>query len=259
MATRGMMARVGGNSVTVNTAEAASLLGWWLEAGVDTLVAEEPRAWLRPTSPVQAAAEEELAVPAPPQVATATAAAVDRQALASLDEFHVWLREGSDLPLFQEGAARALPHGPANAEIMLIADLPDRECAAEGRPIGGASWELTARMLAAIGFKTDDAYVASLACFPAPAKRLDPRIAAQCVDDMKRHIALVAPKRLLLLGEGPAKALTGQNLLQARGRVHRIEHVPAVVTFHPRQLLQRSSDKAYAWRDLLLLMSKEVS
>ncbi|MCW3797436.1 uracil-DNA glycosylase [Sphingomonas sp. BN140010] len=257
MATRGMMVRVGGNSGTVDAAEAASLLGWWLEAGVDTLVAETPRAWLRTASPVQAASDEELA-PAATSLAISPAS-VDRQALSSLEEFHGWLREGSDLPLFQAGAARALPHGPANAGIMLIADLPDRECAAEGRPIGGASWELTTRMLAAIGFKPEDAYVASLACFPAPAKRLDPRIAAQCVDDMKRHIALVAPKRLLLLGEGPARALTGQNLLQARGRIHRIDHVPAVVTFHPRQLLQRPSDKAYAWRDLLLLMSEEVS
>ncbi len=250
------MGCVGGNSGTVSAAEAASLLGWWLEAGVDSLVAEEPRAWLRTASPVQVAGDEEPAASALP---ISQAAPADRQALATLDEFHAWLREGSDLPLFQAGAARALPHGPANAEIMLIADLPDRECAAEGRPIGGQSWELTTRMLAAIGFKPEDAYVASLACFPAPAKRLDPRIAAQCVDDMKRHIALVAPKRLLLLGEGPARALTGQNLLGARGRIHRIEHVPAVVTFHPRQLLQRPSDKAYAWRDLLLLMSEEVS
>ena len=36
-----------------------------------------------------------------------------------------------------------------------------------------------------------------------------------------------------------------------------VEGVRAIATFHPRWLLQRPSDKALAWRDLLLLMSEE--
>ena len=40
------------------------------------------------------------------------------------------------------------------------------------------------------------------------------------------------------------------------GRVHRVEGTPTIATFHPRWLLQRPSDKALAWRDLLLLMSE---
>jgi len=244
----------GGTSGTLDAAAAASLIGWWLEAGVDVPVGEQPRGWLKKASPMALADEPDGE--AQPQ---ARATPTDKPPINSLEDFHAWLREGSDLPLFQAGAARALPHGPANAPIMLIADLPGRECAAEGRPIGGAAWELTVRMLAAIGFRPDEAYVASLACFPAPGNRLDPRAAEQCASNMKRHIALVGPKRLLLLGDGPAKALLGQGIVQARGRIHRIDHVPAVATFHPRQLLQRPSDKAYAWRDLLLLMSEEVS
>ena len=71
------------------------------------------------------------------------------------------------------------------------------------------------------------------------------------------HVRLAKPERLLLLGDAAAKALTGQPLASARGRVHRIEGVRAVATFHPRWLLQRPSDKALAWKDLLLLMSEE--
>ena len=44
---------------------------------------------------------------------------------------------------------------------------------------------------------------------------------------MRHHIALVKPKRLLLLGDAPARALTGQPLASARGKVHRIEGVRA--------------------------------
>jgi uracil-DNA glycosylase len=69
---------------------------------------------------------------------------------------------------------------------------------------------------------------------------------------------LARPKRLLLLGDGPCRALLGQPLLAARGHVHKVEGVRTVATFHPRSLLQRPSDKAKAWADLLLLMEDEA-
>ena len=80
---------------------------------------------------------------------------------------------------------------------------------------------------------------------------------AACAEIARKHIALARPKRLILFGDAPARALTGQPLAAARGKIHRIEGVRAVATFHPRWLLQRPSDKALAWKDLLLLMSEE--
>ncbi|MFC7537602.1 uracil-DNA glycosylase [Sphingomonas sp. GCM10030256] len=240
--------------------DAASLLGWWLEAGVDTAVGEQPRQWLKPASPAptgdvpQAAAGVEPVRASLPPIAPPATKPAD-----TLEAFHSWLRESSELPLFRAGAARALPHGPAEAEIMLVAGVPEREDIGEGRPIAGEAWALAERMLSAIAISADQAYVASLSCFPAPGTRMAEADAEHCAETMRHHIALVRPKRLLLLGEGPAKALTGQSLVQARGRVHRVAGVPAVVTFHPRMLLGRPSDKAHAWRDLLLLMSEEVS
>lgn len=234
----------------MNRDEAISLLRWWLEAGVDASVADQPRNWL--ARPASARTLEPAPASAPKPVA-------DRPTAATLESFHAWLKDTSDLPLFQAGAARALPHGPSGAEIMLISDLPGRDCAAEGRPIGGAAWQLTERMLAAIGIKPDGAYVASLACFPGIGTRLDQATLDRCATSMREQIGLVAPRRLLLLGDGPARALVGQPLVQARGRIHRVEHIPAVTTFHPRGLLDRPTEKAHTWRDLLLLMSEEVS
>ena len=74
----------------------------------------------------------------------------------------------------------------------------------------------------------------------------------------RRHVALAKPKRLLLLGDATCRALLGKPLTAARGHVHKIEGVRAVATFHPRFLLDRPSNKALAWRDLLLLMEDEV-
>jgi DNA polymerase len=173
-----------GDQSLLDRAMAASLLGWWLEAGVDAPVGEGPRDWLKKAPPREAAPAAELAQ-AP--------AAADRAALNSLDDYQSWLREGLDLPLFQAGAGRALPHGPAQAPLMIISDLPERDGAAEGRPITGEAWTLTEKMLAAIGFTPDQVYVAALACFPAPAGRLDPGLAAECGQEIRRHVALAAP------------------------------------------------------------------
>ena len=206
-------------------------------------ISESPRDWLKPSA---APVAPTIEAPAPSVLPD------------TLEAFHVWLETAPGLPLDQAGARRILPHGPAEAEVMLVSEFPAREDASDGRPIGGTAWQLMVRMLAAIGVGEDAAYSASLACFHLPAAKLDADSLERCAELMRHHIALVKPRRLLLLGDAPARALTGQPLASARGKVHRIEGVRAVATFHPRYLLARPADKALAWRDLLLLTDEEL-
>ena len=236
---------MGGEVNRIGAAEAASALGWWLEAGVDVAVAEEPRNWLKARAPP------------PPNVRAPSAQAV-AQALETLHLFRDWLGTAPSLPLADAGATRVLPLGGEAAPVMLVAEMPGREDAAEGRPIGGEAWQLMARMLAAIGIPADDAYSATLACFHAPGGKMPAGELAECAEIARRHIALAKPQRLLLLGDAPARALLGKPLAAARGHVHKIEGVRTVATFHPRFLVNRPSDKALAWRDLLLLMEEEA-
>jgi DNA polymerase len=235
------LAAMGGLGVASGTGEAASALRWWLEAGVDAAIQEEPRNWLE-RSAAPAAAEHEKA-PA------------SKAAPASLDALREWLSTSPDAPLFAAGAKPVLPFGAEGAEVMLISEPPGRDELASGAPIGGDAAELMERMLAAIGLQ-GQAYSANLACFHVPSARLTAKQVEACAEAARRHVALAKPKRLLLLGDAPARALLGKPLLQARGHVHKVEGVRTVVTFHPRQLLKRPSDKALAWKDLLLLMEE---
>jgi DNA polymerase len=141
---------------------------------------------------------------------------------------------------------------------MLLSGIPSPADAAEGRPIGGKAWELAVRMLAAIGFTPEQAYVAALTCFSSAGARMSDGEVEACRDGLLHQIRLAAPKRLLLLGDAPAKLLLGTGLLAGRGKVHRIAGIPTVVTFPPAHLLQRGADKALAWRDLLLLMGEPL-
>jgi uracil-DNA glycosylase len=239
---------VGGVAETIGIAEARSALRWWLDMGVDVAVQEGPRDWLAP-APTRAAPSP-LAQPVP----VTNVAQPSHDTLAGMQE---WLASSTQLPLASATAKRILPHGPESAAVMLVSDSPALEDLATGQPIGGEAWELAKRMLAAIGIAPNEAYSASLSCFNSPGARMSKADREACAVIARRHIALAKPKRLLLLGEGPAQTLLGKPLAQARGHVHRIEGVRTVATFHPRQLIHHNASKSYAWQDLLLLMEDD--
>lgn len=237
---------MGGEHDRLTAAEAASVISWWIEAGVDVAIQERPRPWLGEVA-ARTAEIQDLPRPEPTQELPAT-----------LEAFRGWLTHTSDLPFAAANARRVLPRGLEAAEVMLLADMPTPEDVADDQPIGGTAWELTQRMLAAIGFTAEQAYVAGLTCSHSPGTRLAGKDLEACAAIARRHIALVKPKRLLLLGDIPSRALLGKPMAAARGHVHKIEGVRTVATFHPRWLLERASDKPRAWTDLLLLMEEEV-
>jgi DNA polymerase len=239
--------KVGGEADHIGIAEARSALAWWLDAGVDTLVQEQPRDWLRPAPP---RASAKVAEAPPPNLV--------QPAHETLAELRDWLSSSMQLPLASATARRILPHGPENAAIMLLSDAPTSEDFLSGQPIGGEAWELAKRMLAAIKLPVEQAYSASLSCLHLPGTRMSPADREACADIARKHIRLVRPKRLLLFGDGPAQALHGKPLPQARGHVHKVEGVRTVATFNPRALINQPSNKSLAWKDLLLLMEDEA-
>lgn len=231
----------------IGEAEARSALGWWLQAGVDVAIQEEPRNWLLPPQ------SRKPAAPAAP-VPEANVAPPSHETLAALQD---WLASSTKLPLASATARRIMPHGPENAAVMLLTEAPTLEDLASGQPIGGESWELAKRMLAAIKVAPEQAYSASLSCFNSPGTRMTPAEREACAGIARQHIQLARPARLLLLGDGPSQALLGKPLAQARGHSYRIEGVRTVATFHPRHLINQPSNKSLAWKDLLLLMEDE--
>jgi DNA polymerase len=239
---------MGGDEAAIGLAEARSALAWWLEAGVDVAVQEEPRDWLKP-APARAKA---ALAPEPSLEPNLVQPTHDK-----LVELQQWLASSVQLPLAGPSAKRVLPHGPEDAAIMLLSDAPALEDAAAGQPIGGHAWKLAERMLTAIGIPAEQAYSASLSCFHAPGARMSAAERDACAEIAKRHIALAKPKRLLLFGDGPCVALLDKRLVEARGHIHKIEGVRTVATFHPRHLVNRPLDKSLAWKDLLLLMENE--
>lgn len=228
-----------------------SALDWWREAGVDTLVDEQPRDWLAaPVAPVPAA-------PIAPVPRTATMP-------DTLGAFSAW-RVGADAPEAAWPGRRLGPEGDARAPLWIFTDLPEREDLAAGALLVGAQGRLLERMLAAIGLARDRVFLIPLAVARPPAGRIGREVEPRLAEIALHHLALGRPARALLLGEATSRALLAISCQQARGSTHRINHraSPAgvgaktmiVASLHPRLLLERPTAKADAWRDLRLLVT----
>jgi uracil-DNA glycosylase len=232
---------MGGEVESIGIAEARSALAWWLDAGVDATVQEEPRDWLKPAGPAVRESK------------SSSEAAAETPVTDTFEAFRDWLASSDHLPMASRAARRVLPQGREQARIMLLAEAPEDGSG----PIGGEAWELAKRMLTAIHIPADQAYSAALSFFHAPGARMSAAEREASAEIARQHIRLAAPKRLILFGDGPSLALLGKRLIDARGHVHKVEGVRTVATFHPRHLVNRPLDKSLAWQDLLLLMEDE--
>lgn len=234
------------------TAAAASVLQWWTDAGVDVMIDEEPRDWLRSQPRVEAAPATTPAPAAPAQAEGALP--------GQLDLFQAYLRDSDRLPYAAPAAPRICPAGDPASGVMIVADMPSGEDCAAGTLLSGEAGRLFDRMLAAIGRNRETIYLASLSCLRSPTGSFTTDAAKQCAMLARHQIGLVAPKAVLLFGDATGKALLGLSVAQARGRWHEIatHHGPirALVTISPKQLLDTPRLKRLAWEDLQMLIEE---
>ncbi|MGQ0660889.1 uracil-DNA glycosylase family protein [Sphingosinicella sp.] len=224
----------------MNAQLAASALAWWSEAGVDTLVAEEPRNWLRPkTAPTATISPEAAPVPDLPD---------------TLDAFQLWLRTAA-LP-FPTIGSRLDPTGDPFSGLMVMTDMP----APNGGWFEAEADPLFDRMMTAIGRGRDRLYLASLSPARSPQMRLEPVSAQRLADIARHHIGLVRPRALLLFGDMCAQALLGGSVARTRGRWHALEtpggSVRTLATIRPEQVARQPSYRKIVWEDLQLLMEE---
>ncbi|HEX8580015.1 MAG TPA: uracil-DNA glycosylase [Allosphingosinicella sp.] len=241
---------------------AASALSWWADAGVDILIDETPRDWLRPQPKAEVAFAE-----APAPVARAKAPAPAPAAPApedlppdQLNLFQAWLKDSASLPFAAPAAARVCPSGDPVSGLMILADMPTAEDCGTGTLISGDAGRLFDRMLAAIGRDRASVYLAALSCLRSPDGRFATDAAKNCATLARHHVGLAGPRAVLLLGDACSKALLGLPMAQARGRWHEIATqagpVKALVTLSPAHLLSHPAHKKFAWADLQMLIEE---
>lgn len=191
---------------------------------------------------------------APAAAARAAAGAADLAALkAAIAAAESTLRDTATNLVFADG-------NPESG-LMMIGEAPGADEDRLGRPFVGVSGQFLDRMFASIGLRREtDFYLTNILPWRPPGNRspTDGEVTL-FLPFLLRHIALVRPRHLVLLGGVSAKTLlrAKEGITRLRGRWHRVEiegtGLPALATLHPAYLLRSPAAKREAWNDLVLL------
>jgi DNA polymerase len=143
--------------------------------------------------------------------------------------------------------------GNPNADWMIIGEAPGAEEDRRGEPFVGRAGRLLDEMLLAVGQSRDSVFIANiLKCRPPNNRDPSQEEAASCRPYLERQIALVQPGIILAVGRIAAQQLlrTDAPVGRLRGKVHQLDAIPLVVTYHPAYLLRSPSQKRKSWDDL---------
>ena len=211
--------------------------------------------------PARARSENETAA-APAAILNAREAA---KAAADLTALREALRQFDGCALKKTATNLVFADGNPAADVMLIGEAPGADEDRQGKPFVGVSGQLLDRMMAAIGLDRSTFYITNV-CFwrpPGNRKPTEAELAAQ-LPFVTRHIELVRPKVLVLVGGSSAQGLLGLNdgITRLRGRwfdytsSNLPQPIPTIPIFHPAYLLRQPGLKREAWRDLLKLRQR---
>jgi uracil-DNA glycosylase family 4 len=273
----------------LDSQQALALLKLYIEWGADEAIEPTPQSrlgatLLRPATPAQKPSQSSPPAAAPqlseqPIPAFRTAPAPAR-ALGPMDQAAVLsareaARAAPDLAALKEALARfdgvslsrtatnlVFADGNSKAKVMLVGEAPGADEDRLGLPFVGVSGQLLDRMMATIGLDRTSFYITNVCLWRPPGNRkpTDLELAAQ-KPFVERHIELVAPKVLVLVGAAAAQGLLGttEGITRLRGRWFQYtlgesgQTIPAMPIFHPAYLLRQPAQKRETWRDLLKL------
>ncbi|MBR1267630.1 uracil-DNA glycosylase [Bradyrhizobium sp. AUGA SZCCT0222] len=251
------------------------LLAFYLEAGVDCALADEPVDRLaepdsatiaapRQTAPQRLVREMPAAAPAvsrseiapAPEAAIASAREAARTA-PSLEALRALLENFDGCALKHTATRLVFCDGNPKARIMFVGEAPGRDEDIEGLPFVGRSGKLLDRMIAAIGLDRSKAYIANVIPWRPPGNRTPtPQETQICLPFIQRQIELVNPDVLVTLGNPSTQTLlsTREGIMKTRGKWFDYDtgtrSIRAMATFHPAYLLRSPSYKRMSWQDL---------
>ena len=244
--------------------EMISLLEFQMDAGYTTMLENTPINRLEPIlpSPTPSPSQPHIAHAQPvSSCQTATKIAKDLAYRAqSLDELYKAMMNFDDCRLKKTATHTVFSDGNPKTDIMFIGEAPGKEEDKQGKPFVGRSGKLLDKMMSYIGLNRSNIYITNVIPWRPPANRPPtPEEITICEPFLRRHIELINPKILILIGNISTKTLlkTSQGITKLRGELHYYqpdkENIPSLPMLHPSYLLRTPIRKQDAWKDFLML------
>ncbi|WP_032112733.1 uracil-DNA glycosylase [Candidatus Paracaedibacter symbiosus] len=260
-----------------------NIIEWHVDAGVTVAVGEEPRSLyavrVEPPAANIVPVIQAVASPStnfPPQFDSnpmkKTISPPSRrlaQQCQTLEELRQAMSNFNDCPLKLTATNMVFSDGNPEAKIMVIGEAPGADEDIQGKPFVGLSGKLLDRMFATIGLsRQENIYIINIVPWRPPGNRQPTtQEITQCLPFVQRHIELIRPDLLILVGGVAAKTIldTNEGIMRLRGRWHDYTSegleapIKCMATFHPAFLLRSPAQKAQVWRDLLTVQQEQHS
>jgi DNA polymerase len=179
---------------------------------------------------------------------------------AALEAIRAEIGDCTRCPLAYAGRRKIVfGDGSPAARLMFVGEGPGADEDAQGVPFVGKAGQLLNNMIAAMGLKREEVYIANIVKCRPPGNRVpEPVEANTCSQFLVRQIDVVRPEAIVALGSTAATYLLGvkQSLSGLRGRWHTCRGAKLAVTYHPAFLLRDPRQKAEAWKDLQMVMGE---
>ncbi len=187
----------------------------------------------------------------------------DLKAINNLDDLKDYMSKFKGCELYKSATNMVFSDGNKSSQIMLIGEAPGHDEDVQGKPFVGRSGKLLNKMLEAIGLSRETVYIANIVPWRPPNNRRPTEEEINiCLPFIRKHIELIAPKVLMLLGSTATYALlrNKEGITKIRGKWVDMEFgklkVPTLPSFHPAFLLRQPAQKKYSWEDLKMLKKK---
>lgn len=146
--------------------------------------------------------------------------------------------------------------GAADAPIFFIGEGPGENEDLKGRPFVGRAGELLDRMIAGMGLKREQVYIANIVKCRPPNNRVPmPDEVATCTPYLERQLEIIRPKVIVTLGLPSLKYMMNDPKLtmgRSRGQWREWRGIKLMPTFHPAYVLRQYTEetRAAVWSDL---------
>jgi len=146
--------------------------------------------------------------------------------------------------------------GNFNAELMFVGEAPGADEDEQGFPFVGRAGQLLTKIIESIDIKREDVFIGNInRCRPPANRAPEPDETIMCRPFLKREIAVIKPKVIVVLGATAAKNLleTKEPIGKLRGHFHDYLGTKVMPTFHPAYLLRDPHKKREVWEDMKLV------
>ena len=165
------------------------------------------------------------------------------------------LKENSSKLVFNDGDYKS--------KIMIVGEGPGEKEAREGKPFVGEAGILLNKMLKAINLKRENVYITNVVNYRPPNNRKPEYVEITRYSNfLKKHISIIDPKILILMGSTAMESLFGSNIKITKERgswkdiIVNNKTYLCMITFHPAYLLRQPENKKYSWTDLKEIRKK---